>query len=94
MLSWAIAAVVAAMLAALAAWLLRRYRVSIEPTDELIDDLIRRKGAGADPLYRPGVIVFTKPIPTDGVALVHHDHHSAAVGFPEVRRDVDEPRGA
>ena len=44
-----IAVIVAAMVVAL--WLsLRRYSVRVEPADPLIDDLIRRKGAGADPL--------------------------------------------
>ena len=38
-----------------------RYRVTIHADDALIDDLIRQKGIGADPLPPSTVIVYHKP---------------------------------
>jgi hypothetical protein len=62
---WWIAALVVAMVIAFVASL--RWRVTVHRVDDpLIDDLIRQKGVGADPLYhRPGVVVFIKTTTPD-----------------------------
>ena len=52
---------VVALVLGLAACGLWRYRVTIHVDDTLIDELIRQKGIGADPLPRSSVIVYHKP---------------------------------